>query len=105
MPFVSAATSRFRYRKRRPSGKNTGNLWFPLVLVTATGTPPDAGTRCMEIPLFAGENTITLSRPHDPPRLLDTSHKDCAGPPPTATFFSLPCSKNPMKRLSGDQNG
>ena len=26
-------------------------------------------------------------------------------PPPTSTFLSLPSAPNPMKRLSGDQNG
>ena len=59
----------------------------------------------MEIPLLAGENTMTLSRFHDPPRSSGTSHNDCAGPPPAGIFFSLRPAKNPMKRLSGDQNG
>src|SRR5262249_16494594 len=34
-----------------------------------------------------------------------TSHRVCGGPPEASTFLSLPAMKNPIERLSGDQNG
>src|ERR1700739_1831548 len=55
--------------------------------------------------MFPGLNTITSSRPDAPPRLFGASHSVIGGPPETAIFLSLPAAKNPMNRLSGDQNG
>src|SRR5262245_10553092 len=48
---------------------------------------------------------ITPSRFHDPPRGTAAVHSVLTGPPVASILFSLPPAKNPMKRLSGDQNG
>src|SRR5207247_614683 len=48
---------------------------------------------------------ITPSRFQVAPRANGVLHRVCGGPPVTSIFFSLPAAKNPMKRLSGDQNG
>jgi hypothetical protein len=46
-----------------------------------------------------------LSRLQLPPPPFGASHSTIGGPPAISTFFSLPPAKNPMNRLSGDQNG
>src|SRR5262249_19379187 len=49
---------------------------------------------------------MTPSRLHVPPGLKPgASASTCGLPPVTSIFFSFPSAKNPMKRLSGDQNG
>ena len=48
---------------------------------------------------------MTLSRLQLPPRPAGASDSTTGGPPAIGTFFSLPAAKNPMNRLSGDQNG
>src|SRR2546427_368688 len=47
----------------------------------------------------------TRTRLHAPPRPLAAGHSVCAGPPEASILLRLPAAKNPMKRLSGDQNG
>lgn len=69
---------------------------MPLVLVTSAGTPPAAETRWIAVSVTSGENTITSSRFHVPPRPFAALHSDCDGPPLAAIFLSLPCAKNPM---------
>ena len=48
---------------------------------------------------------MTLSRLQLPPRPSRGVTQDVGGPPAIRIFFSLPSAKNPMNRLSGDQNG
>ena len=57
----------------------------------------------MELLSFA--KMMLSSAPHDPPNASATSASTCTGPPATGIFFSLPSAKNPIQRLSGDQNG
>src|SRR3954467_1845661 len=42
---------------------------------------------------------------HVPPRYSAAADNVSAGPPPTSIFLSFPSAKNPIDRLSGDQNG
>ena len=96
-----------KYRKRRPSGRNTGNrceVASPLTTVICTGVPPVLGTR--KIPLSMPENTTTSSRFQDPPSTgAGTSAIVVASPPALSIFFSVPPASNAMNLLSGDQNG
>ena len=48
---------------------------------------------------------MMLSRLQLPPLPRGASHTTIGGPPEIWTVFSLPSAKNPMDRLSGDQNG
>src|SRR5262245_47689177 len=48
---------------------------------------------------------MTSPLPHAPSEPVGASQTICAGPPATATFFSLPSAMKPRYRLSGDQNG
>src|SRR5215467_6133545 len=50
-------------------------------------------------------NRIVSFGPHEPPRGSGTSAIASTGPPATGIFFSFPSAKNPIQRLSGDQNG
>jgi hypothetical protein len=52
-----------------------------------------------------GANRITPSRLQVPPLPDGASASTVAGPPAIWTVFSLPSAKNPIDRLSGDQNG
>ena len=40
-----------------------------------------------------------------PPLRLDTAQISFGGPPAISILFNLPPAKNPIRRLSGDQNG
>ena len=55
-------------------------------------------------PSPAGAKTIVPLRDHDAPRPLGASHT-VSTPPPTRARLILPSAKNPIHRLSGDQNG
>src|SRR5580704_3092315 len=48
---------------------------------------------------------MTPSLFHAPPRPFTALHNASAGPPLPLIFFTLPCAKNPISRLSADQNG
>ena len=66
--------------------------------------PPEAETReIWGTPRTV--NRMTPSRFHVPPVPADARHSGTGRPPPSSTFFNLPPAKNPIKRLSGDQNG
>src|SRR5688572_16171772 len=97
------------YRKCSPSGRNSGNAWrASSALVTSVHGPlPDACTRRMPPALLTVvPKRMTPSRFHAPPPPKPTpSHNSCGGPPVAGTTFSLPSAKNPIDRLSGDQNG
>jgi hypothetical protein len=59
----------------------------------------------MMIPLLSLGKTITSSLFQDPAVANDSaSVSETGGPPVISIFFNRPCAKNPMKRLSGDQN-
>src|SRR5262245_36700388 len=67
-------------------------------------SPPTLDTLDTPAPPKA-EKRITPLRPHAPPLGTPTSHSVTGSPPETSIFFSLPGTKKPMKRLSGDQKG
>ena len=90
-----------RCRRDRPT---------PCERLRALPSPRCASTptrRCAARPstaIDARGRRARVRRPH-PPRPAGASHNTTGGPPATATFFNLPAAKNPMYRLSGDQNG
>src|SRR6266567_3815330 len=98
------------YRKRRPSGRNCGKRceFSPRAVssaVTATGSPPAAGTRYSGLS-GVGENKIVApSGLQSPPRPTFTSQRVWGGPTPTSIRFSLSEVKKASERLSGDQKG
>lgn len=55
--------------------------------------------------VLVGENTMKPSLFQVPLRPLLASQTVCAGPPPVLILFSLPWAKNPISRMSADQNG
>jgi len=67
--------------------------------------PPDAETLSRPNALPEGSNTITPAAFQVPPRPLGASQSVIGGPPAASIFFSLLPAKNPIHRLSGDQNG
>src|SRR6516164_3663184 len=69
-----------------------------------SGVPPLADTRQIDCEA-EGVNTMMPSLLHEPPRPLEASQIVCGGPPAALIFFKLPATKNPISRLSGDQNG
>src|SRR5690349_20076638 len=98
------------YRKCRPSGRKDGNACrvspnFASIAVTGDGLPPDAGKRSRGVPL-SGENRITSPWFHVPGKKPEGASPTVnVGPPEASILLSLPPAKNPMYRLSGDQNG
>ena len=75
------------------------------LLVAGTIVPPAAGTRC------SGPNTVFANRmsppdPQTPPRAMRlTRETSVRFVPPASTLSSRSVAKNPIHRLSGDQNG
>src|SRR5262245_56659673 len=105
MPCVSLDACT-KYKNRRPSGKKCGNRWLvwrPSIVVISRAGPPDAAIR--ERPRVAEPTMITPSRFHVPPRATGVSASDWEEPPAMSIRYSLLPAKNPMARLSGDQNG
>src|ERR1700686_4858624 len=93
-------------RKCVPSGRKDGQrcLAAPFSFVTAAALPPSSET-CQIGPPF-GEKRIPLSLLQvPPPKSPPESARTVTGPPFTPTFFNFFPEPNPMKRLSGDQNG
>src|SRR5580704_10622811 len=74
------------------------------ILVTGAGAPPLAGTR-YNGPLRSGPNTIVPSRFQVPPQAKKASQRTCTASLATSTVLSRASAKNPIWRLSGDQNG
>ena len=72
--------------------------------VTATGWPPDAGTRNNGL-AADGVNRIVPSSFQSPPRPFAALASVCGAPPATSILFKLPSAKKPIERPSGDQNG
>ena len=72
--------------------------------VIGSGLPPPAEMRCSGL-WVSGANRMTSSRFQVPPRPSLASQMVMAAPPLRSIFFSLPSAKNPIWRLSGDQNG
>src|SRR5215469_3682924 len=96
-------------RKCRPSGRKQGKRCvvsplFASKAVTGVGVPPESEMRNRGV-LIEGAKTITPSRLQEPPRGRVASASVSGGPPEASTLFSFPPEKNPMLRLSGDQNG
>src|SRR5262245_471382 len=94
------------YRKCVPSGRNEGHLRPSSDRALSAsrntdGSPPAAWTRMMR-PLAL--NRITPFAFHVPPLPLATLQMVFTGPPSAAMTFNCPSAKNPMERLSGDQN-
>ena len=87
-----------RVRNTVPADVAVANLQPPR---SPTARPPAAGTRCS--PLLEAK-TITPSAFHVPPSRSGVSQMFCGGPPAASTFLSVPPAKNPIHRLSGDQN-
>src|SRR4029079_9549272 len=92
-----------------PSGRNVGNRWLNSLragsmVVAGSTLPPFAGTLYKEPPA-SGAKTITFEVPHEPPRPLGASARVSARPPAAEIVFNLFRVKNPIRRLSGDQNG
>jgi hypothetical protein len=73
-------------------------------LVRALASPPAAAIMEREENAEALK-TITPSGLHAPPRPLAAAQSLCAGPPEASILLRLPAAKQPMRRLSGDQNG
>src|SRR5215831_18448725 len=57
------------------------------------------------MPLEIVPKIIVSSRPHEPPRKSSAFAIVWAVPPAAGIFLSFPSAKNPIQRLSGDQNG
>src|SRR5215831_14305099 len=74
----------------------------PSTSISLCGTPPLADTWFSPV---NDPKTITPSEFQVPPLLKGASQRVSTGPPAAETFFSLLSTKNPMYRLSGDQNG
>ena len=58
----------------------------------------------MGVPGFA-EYTMVPSGFHAPPAAARACASGCTSPPSISTRFSMSLVKNPIDRLSGDQNG
>src|SRR5215471_20271643 len=56
-------------------------------------------------PVLGKTNTIVPSRFHAPPDCWTFSLMTNGAPPESETLLSFPPEKNPISRLSGDQNG
>ena len=50
-------------------------------------------------------NRIVPSAFHAPEMVKDVLANACGGPPAMSMRFNLPVAKNPIERLSADQNG
>ena len=68
------------------------------------GTPPDADTFCSGVVALVPNRMIPFWF-HVPPRKSGLSHNVSGGPPPTSIRLIFSSAKNPIDRLSGDQNG
>ena len=68
------------------------------------GSPPAAEMRYRPV-AGRGANRMTSSRFQVPPRGAPASASVRICPVCMSTVFSLPCPKNPIDRLSGDQKG
>src|SRR5690242_8394642 len=107
MPDISAVPAITENRKRRPSGRKTGQRWRPSVgdgFVASTRTPPAAGTRKSGGSLVEKRMTPPAFQV-PPPWTPIASQRVCGGPPATGTFFNFPPAKNAIQELSGDQKG
>src|SRR5205814_1453842 len=98
-----------RYRKCLPSGKNQGRMCPTSPsdgsrVVSGVTTPPPWCT--LKRPVVGVLKIIVPSRFQEAPIIVfGSSQIVCGGPPEASTFLSFPCTRNPMERLSGDQNG
>src|SRR5678816_3345108 len=95
-------------RKCRPSGRNCGEDWLLCCdsnRVAAEASPPSQEMRKIGPPGFV-EKTIVPSLFHAPPRGAGATDTNVFTDPPSMLMnLSLLSAKNPMDRLSGDQNG
>src|SRR5262245_4138512 len=96
------------YRKWRPSGRNQGNscdVWPSASVVTGSASrSPRADTRASVAPFVNRISSAALQVPGIPDE-RGTLAMVRGDPPPTLILRSSSPTKNPMKRLSGDQNG
>ncbi len=103
----SSATPPTLNTNRWPSARKCGE-WWPYCcgprVVTGTAEPPEPGTRISGV-VVVGANTMTSSAFQVPPLPLLAGASVWGAPPLRFNRFSEPSAKNPIVRLSGDQNG
>src|SRR5438876_12299584 len=107
-PTPTTVRSGTKNMKCRPSGRKYGQPCVYALLastcVTCSTAPPSGRTLYKPLPA-SGENKIYPAVPQLPPRPECATAIVRAVPPSGAILINLPCAKNPICLLSGDQNG